>query len=330
MKKSILIVSLTLTVAMAASMFIIACGGGGGGGGENVTYEGSTMPSVIDTTGAVELAMTVVMTQPDPESMVPLSVDTVRVPSDPMAMVTWAKSVLAGASVSGAVQPLAVAEPLAYECLPAETQTDGSGGSRTYQLCGNESTGFMRITLSADSFNDGFESMDGVIIIEGTEGPEGTDITVIFRDYYYADLAGDSEDFYADGIITLVATLTSETTTWNLSIYDFLTDEGFWLNNYKMVDTWDDVAEEDTVTISGRFYDYYGGYVDISTTTPVVIPLIQDNPVSGEIQLTGAMGYWIKLRFDMPVATPLFQVEVNFDADPEYDWQSEWLEWPII
>lgn len=317
---------LTLSLALMTGLMALGCGGGGGGS-EEVTYGGSTMPSVIDTTGAVELAKAAALAGQEAQGVLPMSVGTTRVPSDPAKMVAYARGVLAGGGAAGAVKPLAVAEPLGYECLPAEITTDGSGGTITTQFCGDEGNGSIKITMSADNFNDGWESIDGVFIMEGTE----FDVTIIFRDYFYADLFDDDEDFYADGIVTMKESGYTMTITYNLSLYDYLTDEGSWLDNYRLVVVEDDPNEWDTVTISGRFYDYYGGYVDISTETPLIVPWEEDYPIIGELQMTGDMGYWIKIRFDQDISDiPWFQVEVNIDEDPDYDWQSAWEYWELV
>jgi hypothetical protein len=166
--------------------------------------------------------------------------------------------------------------------------------------------------------------MDGVIILEGTETGGGT---IIFRDYYFSSVT-DSENFFIDGIITLSGSSSTSTVTLNLSMYDGMADEGFWLDNYRVVVVEDIANGWDTVTITGRFYDYHDGYVDISTNTPLVLPWNEDYPILGELQLTGADGYWIKIRFDQDISDVCtLQVEVNIDEDPEWDWQSSVEYW---
>jgi hypothetical protein len=317
---------LTITLALMTGLMALGCGGGGGGS-EEVTYEGSTMPSVIDTTGAVDLAKSASLAGQDAQGVLPMSVGTTRVPSDPAKMVAYARGVVAGAGVSGGVELLSAVEPLAYACSVDEYD-DGSGGTITEEFCIDPVREKIRMTLSADGYDDGVEAIDGVIIIEGGD----SDVTVIFRDYFYADLFAGDEDFYADGIVTMRESGSTITITYNLSMYDYLTDEGFWLNNYRLVVVEDTFNEEDTVTITGRFYDYHGGYVDISTVTPLVVPWNEDYPVIGELQMTGANGYWIKIRFDQDISDiPWFQVDVNVDEDPEYDWQSAWEYWePLV
>ena len=330
-KLSMLVIALMLTTGMFT---VLGCGGGGGGSSEDVAYEGETMPSVIgttDTAAMVELAKDAALAGEDAADFipVPLSAGTVRMPSDPAEMIGYARGILSGAAGGGydSVESLAVAEPLALECLPAEMFTDGSGGYYTEQLCGDEDT--LRMTMTAVGYDDGSEYIDGTIIMEMNESP--AEMTIIFRDYEYDDYVSDW--FYADGIVTFREnSVTRFTLTYNLSMYDYNEDEGFWLNNYRVVIDEDSGLQEDTVTISGRFYDFDDGYVDISTVTTLVVPWNQDYPILGELQMTGAMGYWIKIRFDQDIPdVPILQVEVNVDEDPEWDWQSGWEYWvPLV
>ena len=233
-KLSMFVIALMMTIGMFT---VLGCGGGGGSS-ENVTYEGETMPSVIDTTGAVELAKAASLAFNDAFDAAPVptaiaGTGVLRVPSDPMDMVAFAREIFAGGnaggSAGGSVEPLAAAESLAYDCS-VFTEYDGFGGSRTAEFCMDGAR--VRITMSADGYDDGDEAMDGMVLLEGTEADLGT---IIFRDYFYSSVT-DSEYFFADGIITLSESGSTFTVTFNLSMYDYITDEGFWLNNYKVVD----------------------------------------------------------------------------------------------
>lgn len=314
-------------ITIALMIMALACGGGGGGS-EQVTYEGENMPSVIGTTDTavmVSLAKRATLGGQEAEGAIPSNTNTVRVPSDPGAMIPYTRDFLSGFTTpaKGGVQSLSVAEPLAGDCLPAETYTDGYGGYYTEELCVGATS--LSFTMTAVGYDDGFEAMDGTVIMEMDE----TSATVIFRDYYYSNYG--SEDFYADGIVTYVENSAIRTTiTYDLSLYNFNDFEGAWLNNYRIVVDEDAANEQDIASISGRFYDYNRGYVDIVTVTPLVFPWNQDYPVAGELQLTGGNGYWVKIRFDLNVSTPVLQVEINCDDDPEYEWISGWEPWVLI
>jgi len=326
MKRKMSIFAILVFVAMLGTM--VACGGGGGGS-EAVSYDGSTMPSVIDTTASVALAKAAALSHDaafdaSPVSPASAGAAVLRVPSNPMDMVAFARGIIAGGSVSGAVEPLAAVESLSYSCSTF-TDYDGSGGSRTAQFC--EDGDRVKITMSADGYDDGDVAYDGVVIIEGTETGGGT---IIFRDFFSSSVS-DNEDLFIDGIITFRDSGSTATVTFNVSMYDYVTEEGFWIDNYRAVVVEDTGNSLDTVTITGRFYDYHDGYVDISTVTPVVVPWNQDYPILGELQMTGAMGYWIKIRFDQDISdVPILQVEVNIDEDPDWDWQSAWEYWEPI
>lgn len=314
---------ITLILVTVGMLTILGCGGGGGSS-EAVNYEGVNTPAVlgtVDTASMVSLAKRAALAGEEAQEVSPLSVDTAGMPSDPVEMVNYAKKMLSGSSVPVA-QPLSVVQPLAMDCYPAQTMTDGSGGYMTVEYCAGSTS--EKITVTAVGYDDGFEAVDGQVIMEGTS----TKLTIIFRDYYYDDYS--SQDYYADGIVRYEENSSTRLTiTYDLSLYDYNTSDGYWLNNYKLVVDEDSVNEEDTVSISGRFYDFDNGYVDIQTVSPVVVPWNQDFPTSGELQMTGDAGYWIKIRFRLNVSTPEYQVEINADADPDYDWISAWEPWVI-
>jgi len=324
MRKRISILAVLAVVGLLGTM--VACGGGGGSS-EPVTYEGETMPSVIgttDTTAMVSLAKRATLAGQKAEGAVPTSVNALRLPSNPGAMIPYARDFLSGFPVprTSGVQSLAVAEPLAGNCLPAETYTDGNGGYYTVEMCAGYND--VTYTLTAVDYDNGSEAMDGTVIMEMGE----TSATIILRDYYYYNYA--SEDFYADGTVTYNEnSATRSTITYNMSMYDFGDFEGFWLNNYRIVVDEDSDNAQDIVSISGRFYDHDRGQLNLVTVTPLVFPFAQDYPVAGELQLTGDSGHWIKIRFDVNVSTPVLQVEINCDDDPEYEWISSWEPWAI-
>ncbi len=94
---------LTITMALVTGLFALGCGGGGGSS-ESVTYEGSTMPAVIDTTGSVELAKMAAMAGNDASDLVdsanPTSVDIESIPGNPFEVVAYAKGIFSGGGLS--------------------------------------------------------------------------------------------------------------------------------------------------------------------------------------------------------------------------------------
>ena len=97
----------------------------------------------------------------------------------------------------------------------------------------------------------------------------------------------------------------------------------------------------DTITVNGRFYDFWNGYVDVTTETPIAIEMYYDDlaeemvfvdeyPTAGAIKLTGANGAWILIEF-RDEGTPEFRLTVDLDNDPLddplWEWQSSWQAW---
>ena len=350
MKSRISIFAVLAVVALLGTM--VACGGGGGGSSESVNYTGETMPSVLDTTGAVVLSKDVfdlMGTDPRSDAPSPLSIaggTYSGMAADPAKAIALAASY---AKREQTVQPLSeAAEPLNTRCESDVIGTGSVGGDVLLKVCGDpyemsDNTQYhVSVAFVFRDYDDGSEQIDGEIEVYGLfddiEGDFVDDVKITFRDL--ETYAPPTEDSFIDGWVEYDDSAGVYTLVYNLFIVNSLVipADGVWMDNYTIVMN----DNLDTVTFDGRLYDLWAGYLDVTTETPLAIGMHYDDlndemvfddeyPTAGALSLTGAAGAWILVEFRDNVGTPELRVTVDLDNDPLddplWEWQSSWQEW---
>ena len=337
--------------AMLATM--VACGGGGGGStslNESVNYSGETLPAVIDTTSAVQLALdSTIGTQDADEygggiyggmlfflgatengvSGVTSGLDLARNPAKAVNLVRdymdW-EVPAQPLSVSGE----SLAEPLGVQCM-SQIMDTGLSGSVTLKVCANPSSPsdtryWFSMTLIFDEFDDGTQYLDGELEVQGildeTIGPDGDidgPITLVFRDLVTM-IDPNEENSEVDGWVIYDDEGTFSA-NYNLCITDNISGKSFWMDDYTIILD----PSNDEVTLSGRFYNSITGYVDLTTESVISWNLdvdldgnpvfVDDHPTAGTVKLTGADGYWVSISFSVTG----FTVQVNYTGDDTAD-----------
>lgn len=329
--------------AMLATM--VACGGGGGGStsiNESVNYTGATLPAVIDTTSAVQLALDATVGSQDAggygggifqsltQSGSTDAAGGLNLAKNPGAAVNLVRGLMNG---GGSVQPLSVsAEPLSVQCQSMVLDTGSVGGSMSMQICADPAEYYgtrywIRVTIIFDEYDNGTSYQDGELAVQGifdeTIGPDGDfdgPATVIFRDLI-TDMSLSSEDSYIDGWAVYTKGTSTISINYNMCIIDSNLGKAYWLDDYSIVI--DHVNDE--VTLSGRFYDSAAGYVDLTTESVLSwnvdidaygeLVWVEDHPTAGTVKLTGDSGYWISISFS-PTG---FAIQVNYTGDDNAD-----------
>jgi hypothetical protein len=336
-------------LALAALLgAMIACGGGGGGSSESVNYTGETMAAVIDTTGSVDLSKNVfglMANDPMEDAPSPLSKrggTYSGIAADPAMAIDLAASYV---KRHQPVQPLLEeAEPLRTICDSAVIDTGSVGGDVLLKVCGdpyeimNNTQYHISVAFVFRDYDDGEEQIDGEMEVYGLfddfEEDFVDDVKITFRDL--TTWAPPTEDSYIDGWVDYDEGGGVLTLVYNLFIVNNLVPDAVWMKNYIIVMN----DNLDTVTFDGRLYDFWAGYVDVTTVTPLAIAmhyegdeLVFDDeyPTAGALRLTGASGAWILVEFRDNEGTPELRVTVDLDSDPLdeplWDWQSSWQEW---
>lgn len=131
-------------------------------------------------------------------------------------------------------------------------------------------------------------TLDGLVSLEGKISQDGMNLIRLIMNFNNLELNEDSESYtLIEGSVKVVIEqdMSGETLTFDLVLRDNTQQPAktYWLNDYTMRLTYGGL--HDTATLSGRFYDYDLGYVDISTLSPLLIDF--DGPVGGVLLFSG-------------------------------------------
>lgn len=273
---------ITLFGMLALLGVLAACGGGGGGGGTSIpdSYDGVTKQAVITVDNAIPIVQ------------------------NAWELLIAGRDIGEGINDGDAAAPASVPMSLAMEKVPrlsAEkgqvttqaTVTDsgtifgGCGGVANYTISVDDATGSFTGQISFVNYCE-----DGVIL-NGITGFSGkidlnalvmTSFKLTFDDLDVTD--GTEWYTFTEGSVAynLNSDMSGETDTLGFVVRDNKTDKSYWLNKCVIKFTYS--YPEDQATISGRYYDYDYGYVDISTLATLLIP---DTvwPTAGVVLFTG-------------------------------------------
>ncbi len=307
-----------LVLTVLASLFALVGCGGGGGSAEQVSWDGSTDPAVMDTTDPTAWAVAQYeMETPGEKDVVLLGEATAKdpmaiaraMPGDPAKLVSFFRSVVASLPEGP------IAAPQGYEVVATDVLVGNISGSVTMTLEYDYANENLRMTLEAADYADDsqvwLEEMDGTYILSGGED----DFKVIFRDFYRNNLDDDGEETLFDG--SFAATYDSATTTttthitMDLAVTDFVTGESAWFHDYDYTEVEDVVAETFTISGSGRIYKNDEGYVDFDISPSIVYDWGASYPNTGAITFSSG-GEWVKLEF---LSASTFKVTSSWGFD---------------
>lgn len=194
-----------------------------------------------------------------------------------------------------------------------------SGGTASYSLDINDSTGSFFGTIVYQSFSSGGVVIDGTTDVLGTfdaNRQQFSRFTLSFRSLTFR--TGNST-VSLTGSLSWGFNFTSstETLSMNMVLLDQASAKTYWFNNYELITVYSGTSL--TQTISGRYYDHDHGYVDLTTLTPLVATYGEQWPSQGSLAFSGDLGHWARLNF---LASTLV-IEADTDGDDIADWQVE-------
>ena len=299
-------------VIILGLLSIIATGGGGGGGGGGgttggVTYVGNTNPAVITTTNASKLTANVIGGAPSPAFTSPASANSGTRVSNADAPRVGAAHL--AQRLDGVIRKtLADTQPglSTRQVAPAYERTElcDSGSIRTFAFgtLNNDGTGTLTIDFNDCRFGDETLSGSGTItiIVFDLMYFLPTNFTVSFPLLTFSNSTLDI-NISMSGSLHSQSTIATdtETITFNVVEQNNNTGEMLWVKDLVMVNVYDYIAYPSSYseTVSnGRVYDSIEGYVNVSTTQPLVFgTLTQSFPDSGQLLLTGAANAQIRV-----------------------------------
>ena len=325
LKKGIKMKKLLLLITCSSLLFACSSSDDGGSTGATggVTYTGVTTPASITPTNYDTLAGSAVNGSSGGQA---IAVGALSNGSGGIDALSLSHALLQyGASGSNASVASGALQSFNQTINGADT-----GGSGTLVFVGqiDDVTQYGTLTVTYNQFDDGSGT-----VINGTQSQiiDASGITVTFTNLSIQDVSGTTtlggtikfaQTFASDGV-----TLVSDTITLDFTAQDTAGNQ-IKLVNFSVTSTYDTAGWVLTESVSGRFYDSAQGYLDITTTTPLVYsPAGALNPSSGgPIIATGANNTKVRIT---PIDATNVLVEADTTGDGNYD-QSVTKAWSAL
>ncbi|HXE96939.1 MAG TPA: FG-GAP-like repeat-containing protein, partial [Dongiaceae bacterium] len=199
-----------------------------------------------------------------------------------------------------------------------QLQGDG-GGTATYALDVNDSTGSFFGTVVYQAFNSKGIIINGTTEVLGTMDANRQQLSRLTLSFRSLSFQSGNFTFFLTGSLSWGFNLASstETLSMNMVLLDQSSAKTYWFNNYELVTVYS--ANSLTQTISGRYYDHDHGYVDLTTLTPLVATYGTHWPSQGSLAFTGNLGRSVRLNFQASTLV----IEADTDGNGNADWQVE-------
>lgn len=195
-----------------------------------------------------------------------------------------------------------------------------NGGTASYNLDINDSTGSFKGTIKYNQFTSQGVVINGTATILGTIDPNWNDITQLTLSFKSLDLNfGNPEGLTLTGRLSLNKAFSSqsETLSMDLVLLDQEDNKTYWFNNYTITTHFLDNGVSQTMT--GRYYDHDNGYVDLTTLVPLYFSYGNGWPSEGSVLFSGDSDTWVQLNFNGNTIT----IDADTNGDGDIDWQDE-------
>ncbi len=197
------------------------------------------------------------------------------------------------------------------------------GGSATYSVNIDESSGMFSGSVSYEAFCSGQITLSGHVSLSGL-----VDVSTFSFEYFsvaYSNLttAADGLTWSVNGTLECDFQGNDMIITTDMVMKQSAGGAVCWLNDYTIQ------ISSNHMEISGRFYDPILGYVDFVTTAPLVLTDAGAMPVAGTIEYTGGVGIsGLQTRAQLDaVSSDTCRVTVDSDGDGDNDYDSETISW---
>lgn len=199
-------------------------------------------------------------------------------------------------------------------------QVPGTGGGLvSYSLDINDSTGSFYGSLDFQNYTSEGVAISGKADMLGmfdATRQQVSRLTLSFRSLSI------KEGIYS---FTMVGTLSwgynyaaaSESLSINMVLVNDSNLQTFWFNNYEITTIYGSTYQ--TQTVSGRYFDPVHGFVDFTTSTPLIIYNGNVWPSQGGLQFTGKSGTSLRLSF----SAAALLIEADTDGNGSPDLQSQ-------
>src|SRR6185369_13320183 len=194
-----------------------------------------------------------------------------------------------------------------------------SGGTATYALDVNDSTGSFFGTVVYKGYNSKGIIIDGTTEVLGTMDVDRQQLSRLTLSFRSLSLQSGNSTLFLTGSLSWGFNFVSstETLSMNMVLQVQSSAKTYWFNNYELVTVYS--GNSLTLTISGRYYDHDCGYVDLTTETPLVATYGSHWPSQGVLKSSGKNGNWVRLNFQANTMA----IEADTDGDSNPDWHVE-------
>lgn len=194
------------------------------------------------------------------------------------------------------------------------------GGTATYSLDINDATGSFFGTVVYEQFSSKGVVLDGTTDVLGSMDSSRQQISRLTFSFKSLTLHSGTTTVSLTGSLSwgINYASRSETLSMNMVVLDQSSAKTFWFNNYEVTTAYDVNSRICTETISGRYYDYDNGYVDVNTQKPLIINYGYAWPTQGALMFN-VSNKWVRLNFGAHSVV----IEVDSDGNGGADWQVE-------
>jgi hypothetical protein len=308
----------SLLYSTAFALTLSACGGGGGGGSTGISYSGVTSQASLTIANGEEMGTTSYQNGDSGQSL-----GTALSSLNEMDGSTTATH---KPRVSGLTQTLIAATNKMQlptnqgysgnRAVQSESQTisGGCGGSATYTISVDDSSGDFSGTFSFSNYCDLGDVLDGSITIAGNIDLNTVTFGTISMTMTSLSFSSGNDAFTVDGSLSFNPTSSPLVITMDLKLQDNTTQQVFWAKDFTLTITTGLSYEDEAM--AGRFYHPDYGYVTVSTTTPFRYAGTDEWPSSGVMVATGSGGSTSTLT---ALSNTTYQIDIDTDGDGNPD-----------
>lgn len=302
---------------------IIGTGGGGGdGGGGGITYTGITTQAEITNTNAELFAAGAFSAGQTGSTF--SGIGAVEESSD--GNISSFRTFRISQILKDAVLQVdlsSITNPPFIGATESGTENGPCGGTASYSIQYNESTGVFSGTFTFNSYCDSGVVISGSTTVNGTINigtPTFDDIH-----FHFTNLSDGSSTL--SGQLNMDLAVDPIRADFDTYLKDNATNTVFWAHNYVMYITEgvDGIGSYLDVEItSGKYYEPDYGYVTISTQTPFRVYDLDLWPSSGVMVVTGTGNTKVRLT---AISNTQCQIDADLDGDDTYEWGPKTKDW---
>ncbi len=296
-------------ITLVLIFFLASCGGGGGSSGSNgqtstITYSGPTSQTTIDSTNAKTLAT-------DSYDGGSLGGGFVSKPGNEENQSSLYSLLYYFVNeIEQSINLDIRNKPFGKTVTVSDTVIGSCGGTLTYSLTGDDTTGSLSGTFTASNYCSLGITRNGSLTVSASYNSSTGQISSITFTLDNYSISSPAKSYTITGTLTLA----SKTLTINITLKNNTTSKTGKIENLFYTVT-SGVLYSD-ISISGRIYHPDHGYIDITTQTTFRIYSGSSYPSSGVLVITGANNKSAKLTV---ISSTQYNISADLDGDGNYE-----------